>query len=402
LARFGSLGGGGVFGLPAFQLSRAFAEKLATAGGLPALDELQKKLDETGENCSQAISDLRIEGKAGIVARKARTQNVIGVLPAHGDKADEYVVIGAHYDHLGKVVAGSMQPSGYRGRDESELVIHNGADDNASGVSGVIELGRALSHTPHLRRTIVFMAFTGEEWGLFGSKYYVEHPTVPLEQVVAMINLDMIGRLRPDRTTIPVYGAESAPELKDIVSRTGAAEGFGSEGMAGSLDASDHASFAHKGIPYLFFFTDKHADYHMPTDDTEKINAEGGARIIRMIYDITLQVTNADGRPTYHEVASAREVRPGAAVMRVSPSYVEDDQPGMLLDGVASGGPAEAAGIKPGDRILRIGDKEVKNVYDYMAALRDKKPGNEVEVLIRRGEGGLSLTVKLGGRERGQ
>jgi hypothetical protein len=332
---------------------------------------------------------------------------VVGILPGRGDKTDEYLVIGAHYDHLGKTVAGSMQPARPGAAEETELIIHNGADDNASGVSGILELAQALARAPHLRRSVVFIAFSGEELGLLGSKHFVEHPTVPLEQVVAMVNLDMIGRLKEKVEKIPVFGAKSAPELEAVVSSAGAAQGFGSEGLGGAMSRSDHASFDRKGIPNLFFFTGTHADYHRPTDDTDKINAEGGVRIVQMIYDIAVQVANADARPQYHKVEGPAEgERPMArssARMGITPGYAEEeDQPGMLVDDVQTDGPAATAGIRQGDRITQIQGKPVKNVYDYMAALGGRKPGDEVEVVLRRGDQDVTLTVKLGGRTGGR
>jgi len=425
LARFGGLGGGGAYGLPAFHVTRKLADTLLTTANLPSLDDVQTRLDERGDYSSAALGGIRIAGQAGIMTRKGTTRNVIGLLPARGADTGEYLVIGAHYDHLGIVRAGSRSPRGSRGADESQLEIHNGADDNASGTSGIIELAKAMSELPMLRRSVVFMGFSGEEMGLLGSKHYVDHPTVPIEKVAAMINLDMIGRLKDDVTRIPVYGAKTAPELDAIVSTVGKAEGFGDEGHAGSMSRSDHAPFDRKGIPNLFFFTGTHPDYHMPTDDVEKVNADGAVRILHMIYDIAVQIANAPARPTYAKItppprserrdsphdeppAEARSERDaeqapvmGSARMGVMPNYEESTQPGMLLDDVSEGGPAATAGLKGGDRITKIGTRTVNNVNDYMAALRDAKPGDTVDVIVKRGSEELTIPVKLGGRSGG-
>lgn len=389
-------GGGGDYGLPALHVTRALADKLLAAGGLDSLDALQTKLDDGGY-ASKALSGVKLSADPGIKRKTATTRNVIGMLRAKGPLADEFVVIGGHYDHLGRTIP--RRGFGMSDTTEQpELQIHNGADDNASGSAGVIELAKALSRAGDLKRSVLFIAFSAEETGLLGSKHFVEHPTIPLDHIVAMLNMDMIGRL-PDESDakVQVFGTKAAEEFEDMIERLGAQDGLDIQGSASAIGPSDHTSFYRKKIPALHFFTGLHGDYHRPGDDTDKINADGAIAVLNLVYDVALEIANKDAKPTYHEVTERARI-PGRGGFRVRmgiyPSYA-DNTDGMAVDGVVDDGPAAEAGMKSGDVIIKIGETDVANIRDYMGALRNNKPGDEVDVIIKRGEENLTLNVKL-------
>jgi membrane-associated protease RseP (regulator of RpoE activity) len=286
--------------------------------------------------------------------------------------------------------------------------IHHGADDNASGVAGLLELARIFSaHKP--RRTIVFIAFSGEEEGLIGSSYYVNHPVVPLQNTVAMINMDMIGRLNQKK--LIVGGVGTASEWRALIEQdnrptsltggmTEISRGNGSaaahpEANPFSLTLSedgygpsDHSSFYSKQIPVLFFWTGAHNDYHKPSDTADKINYQGEARIVSFIANIIRDIDRNDKRPTYTVAKSESQGRSTGfrVYLGTIPNYA-DSNDGLKLDGVRDNSPAAKAGIKAGDMIVKLAGREVKNVYDYTYALGEMKAGQEYEIeLIRDGE----------------
>ena len=352
-----------------------------------------------------------------LVRRESPSFNVVGILPGSDPNLkNEAIVIGAHYDHLGLGGEGSGSLSASTG-------IHHGADDNASGVAGLIELARILStQNPKPRRTIVFIAFSGEEEGLIGSSYYVNHPIVPLANTVAMINMDMIGRLKEKK--LIVGGVGTAKEWRDIVgARNFAIDGASSVstttgraiavstngGQDGSGDPtrhfaltlnedgygpSDHSSFYAKQVPVLFFWTGTHDDYHNPSDTADKINYEGEARIVAFVANVIRDIDKSDKRPTYTVAKSESQGRSmGFRVyLGTIPNYA-DSNDGLKLDGVRDDSPASKAGLKAGDKIVKMAGREVKNVYDYTYALGEMKAGQEYEVVILRGSERLTLKI---------
>ena len=362
-----------------------------------------------------------------IVRREAPSFNVVGILPGSDPKLkDEAIVLGAHYDHLGRGGEGSLAPR--------EGEIHHGADDNASGVAGLLELARMLStQNPKPRRTIVFIAFSGEEEGLIGSSYYINHPVVPLANTVAMINMDMIGRFK-DRKLI-IGGIGTAKEWRNIVQtnifkREAAASlnvsSRASDGttkspglpMPAQLDTdsseadfnltlnedgygpSDHSSFYAKQVPVLFFWTGNHEDYHKPSDTADKINYEGEARIVSFVERIIRDIDKSDKRPTYTVAKSESSGRTmGFRVyLGTIPNYA-DSNDGLKLDGVRDDSPASKAGLKAGDKIVKMAGRDVKNVYDYTYALGEMKAGQEYEVEIVRGSERLTLKITPAARK---
>jgi aminopeptidase YwaD len=350
-----------------------------------------------------------------VIRAEVPAYNVVGVLEGSDPVLkNETIILGAHYDHLGRGGEGSLAP----GVGE----IHHGADDNASGTAGLIELARIFS-AQKLKRTLVFIAFGGEEEGLLGSNYYVNHPLLPLDKTVAMINMDMIGRMR-DRKLM-IGGVGTATEWREIIRQANSSQSLkvaanapAPAGMpivvsangrpiitsdpSGAFDLSlsddgygpsDHSSFYMKHIPVLFFFTGTHNDYHKPSDTFDKINYNDEARILSMVARIVRDVDAADKRLTYTATKSEPPRGGGFRVyLGTIPNYA-DTTDGLLLDGVRDDSPAAKAGLKAGDRIVKIGNRDIKNVYDYTYALGEMKAGQEYVFEVVRGTERLTLKI---------
>lgn len=403
LFAFDSIAHAGRYSLPMLHITREYADRLLKAAGADNLTALQRDLDKRKLR-SMDLKGLTARGDPGLVRRRVQVRNVIGLLPGCGANADEYVVVGGHYDHIGRAVSRMRRTDAKAGEDQTE--IHNGADDNASGTSGVIELARAFGPRGSPDRSILFMAFTAEEIGLIGSAHYVEHPTFPLNKTVAMVNMDMIGRLRGKN--LEVHGTDTATQFAQLAKYRGDLLGLRVKPIGSGQGPSDHSSFSAKQIPVLFFFTGLHADYHMPGDDTDKINAEGGARVVQLAYGVTQALAAAPRAPTMVAEGSKRErpsdeaerdpPRPRAGLkirLGVMPSFTADDEPGLKIQGTSAGSPAERAGLREGDRILKVGDHEVNEVYSLMEALRGYQPGDEVTIKALREKQPMEFKVKF-------
>lgn len=323
------------------------------------------------------LKNLTVSLTSEVVQIKKKTNNVIGLLKVND--APEHLVLGAHYDHLGYGGPGS----GSLAPDRHE--IHNGADDNASGTSTVIELARLLSeYRPLLKRNILVQAYSGEEMGLLGSAYYTKHPTLPLTDAVAMMNFDMVGRLKENALTVQGTGTSSLWE--PMLQRLNADSVFHLKFVKDGFGPSDHSSFYSQNIPVLFFFTGLHDDYHRPADDADKINVDGMAQIVAFAAKAAIQIDTAAGRPDYLKTQSQEQggSRQGFRVfVGTIPDYSEDAN-GMLLAGVRENSPAAKAGLLKGDVMVKFGKHDIKNVYDYTYALQDYKPGDVVEVVVMR------------------
>lgn len=309
--------------------------------------------------------------------------NIVAILPgADPELRDEAVVVGAHYDHLGWGGIGSLAPD--------EHAIHNGADDNASGVAGLLELAHHFSVRPP-RRTLVFLAFGAEELGALGSQHYVRKPVWPIEQTVAMVNLDMIGRLR-DRLTVQGVGSSPAwPAILDsLAKRPGAPE---LARIPDGLGPSDHSSFYIVNVPVLFFFTGAHDDYHRPGDDVERIDGAGEARVLELVAEAIASTADADERIAFSE-APVTERR--AAAFKVGLGVVPDygfAGPGLRLSGVRAGGPADRAGLRADDVLLELAGRSIDDVYGYTAILAQLEANEPVEAVVTRGGETVRLTV---------
>ncbi|MGB0717592.1 MAG: M20/M25/M40 family metallo-hydrolase, partial [Phycisphaerae bacterium] len=389
------------YGIPALHISRAVADAQLTRGGLDSLDDLQARLDG-GQSASGVLGHILCRGNVEFKHETSKTHNVAGFIRGKGTHASECVVIGAHYDHLGIRRPMTRQfKDGKIVKDGMEPVIHNGADDNASGTSALIELARHFASQPSLNRSILFVAFTGEESGLHGSKYYIDHPLWPTDQTIAMINLDMVGRLDPVSRELTIFGTGTSPKFESMVNEAASRYDLVAATTADPGGRSDHAVFVRKDVPAMHFYSGAHPDYHKPSDTSDKINADGGARITTMVRDLTSALVSLDRRPAFVAVKpKAPEGDPDSTpsyrvVMGIAPGYVDDGKSGMPVDAVNPQGPADMAGIKKGDRIVSIAGRDVANIYDYMAATRGNEPGDVVEVVVIRGDQKMSLKVEL-------
>lgn len=374
-------------GLPALGIATPLAEALFTAQGF-TLAELQRRMNERLEPASRPLG-VHARLTADVVQQRASTENVLALLPG-GDptRASEVVVVGAHYDHLGwgGEGSGSLEPQ--------QPAIHNGADDNASGVAGLLEIARTLAARPPAR-TVLFAAFAAEEVGLLGSSHLVQNLPVPREQVAAMLNMDMIGRPK-NGTRLTVSGMGTAAEWPQLVEAINATHHLALSTDKGGFGASDHSSFYAAGVPVLFLFTGAHEDYHRPSDDAGRLDYPGMGRVVTFAADLVRAVADLPVRPTFQRVAEEAQGARRSYKVRtgVIPEFGWEGQ-GFKISGVGGGSPAERAGVRAGDIVLRFGDREVRNIYDYMYALGDHQPGERVELLLRRGEQTLTVTVTL-------
>jgi hypothetical protein len=325
---------------------------------------------------------------AGLTGR-----NVIGILPGRNPVLrNETVIVGAHYDHLGLGEFGSLDP-------DSTGKVHNGADDNASGDAMLIEIAQRLAATPPAR-TVVFIAFSGEELGLLGSEHYVKQPVYPLSTTLAMINLDMVGRLRQKR--LIVYGAQTAKEFPKLLDSLNWYAGFDLKAKGDGYGPSDQSSFYAAGRPVLHFFTDLHEDYHRTTDDWPKINVEGFGQVATFVTGAVTALANRPApltlvvvppEPTLTAAAS-----PGYGAYLGTVPDMTDSPGGVRLLGVRAGSPAEKAGLRGDDIITRIGDASVTDLQAMTEALRSHKPGDTVDIVVRRGSQTTTLHATLGQR----
>jgi len=394
------------YGIPAMHITRKMADAVLQAGRVGTLDELQEKLDR-GENASSQVAHVMASGKAGFETKSAPTRNVMGVRRGSGSHADEYVVVGAHYDHLG--IRAPMMRRFSKGKivsDSDKPQIHNGADDNASGTSGLIESARMIAAGPPTDRSVLFIAFTAEESGLHGSKHFVDSDAIGLKKIAAMVNMDMIGRVQPGAKTVQVLGADTGAGLEALVRSHAERNGVEAAFAGGMGGRSDNASFDRKRVPAIHFYSGAHTDYHKPSDDAHLINAQAGAKITQLVADVTVDLATRDERVAFVQPKKVKK-KPAAArtpvyrvVMGLTPSYGDDGKRGMAVDAVSSDGPADLGGIKAGDRIVQIGGKSVENVYDYMAATRKNKPGDAVDVVVLRDGADVRLSVTLAGARR--
>ena len=306
--------------------------------------------------------------------------NVIGYID---NGATNTVVIGAHYDHLGMGIPMSSLHTG-------DPAIHNGADDNASGVSAMLYLAEKLAKSKAKKNNYLFIGFSGEELGLYGSKYFTEHPSIELGTINYMLNMDMVGRLNEERT-LAVYGAGTSPMWKEKLEELNN-ERFKIKTTDSGIGPSDQTSFYLKDIPVLHFFTGQHSEYHKPSDDSELINFQGIQDIADFIYDLVVQF---DAEEKLAFTKTKDEQQQGASfkvTLGVMPDYVYDGE-GMRIDAVMDDRPAKAAGLEGGDIIIKIGDVEVKTIYDYMEGLSKFSKGDSTEVKVKRGKKTLKKQV---------
>ena len=390
LMRFGSVNGPQNVGIMLLQVKNSVADAWFQAAG-KSLAEVQQQINHFGKPGSFDFpATLQLSLKVDIEATHARVDNVLAYLPG---KTDEYIIIGAHYDHLGYGDSNSLAPS---------LIghVHPGADDNASGTAGVLELARLFAPMKgQLDRGILFMSFSGEELGLLGSAEWVKEPTRPLEKCVAMLNMDMIGRIRDNK--IYIGGVGTGSTFKTILEQSQKQEPqFKVEYSPGGYSASDHTSFVSKKIPVLFFFSGLHSDYHKPSDTPDKINATSAVQMLDMVSDVAMQLASAPDKPTFVTVAEDKPIGGISGGGGYGPYFGSIPDFGEVKDGVRfsdirPGSPAAKAGLKAGDILVQFGDKPIHNLYDFTDALRRSKVGEVVEVKVLRDGLPITASVKL-------
>jgi Peptidase family M28/PDZ domain/PA domain len=392
LPRFGDAEGPEDAGVLCLQVKNAVADVWLKNAGKSLLDA-QKQIDDSGQPSSIAGSlGLYVSTSVKIETLHATVNNVLAYLPG---KSDEYVILGAHYDHLGRGDSHSLAPSQIG-------QIHPGADDNASGTAGVLELARLFAPLKgQLQRGILFANFAGEELGLLGSAAWVKNPTLPLDKAVAMLNMDMIGRIKDDKVYIGGLGTGST--FQSILDQAESHTTFKYENSPGGYSSSDHTSFVTKHIPVLFFFSGLHSDYHKPSDTWEKINAESAAHLLDLVSNVTLRIDTASDRPAF--VAVVENPNPHAGGPSVGgggygpyfgsiPDFGQTEN-GVRFSDVKPGSPAAKAGFLAGDVLVQFGDKPIKNLYDFTDALRRSKVGDVVQVTVLRDGKQVTAPVTL-------
>jgi hypothetical protein len=359
-----------------------------TAGEKLALSYIQTRWKQMGlkPKGDGNLYTQKFPFKGGVhgTGTEGLTYNLVGYVD---NNAATTVVIGAHYDHLGLGNQGSSLDANPQSK------IHNGADDNASGVAGVIELARYFQTNKIKEATnFLFICFSGEELGLYGSKYFTENPTIDLSKVTYMINLDMIGRLDPTTKSVAVSGTGTSPVWETLL-KSLSSEKLQIKTDSAGVGPSDHTSFYLKNIPVLHFFTGSHSDYHKPSDDVEKINFEGEKEILQLIVRL---IEKLDKQPKLaflptknKSMGSARSFK---VTMGVMPSYTSSEE-GLKVDGVSDGKPAQKAGILTGDLIIQIGTYPIKDIQNYMDALGKFEKGQLVPVKVKRNTEILELNV---------
>lgn len=373
-------------GIAVLSVRKSLAAAWVTAAGR-SFDETEKALEDGPQPFSTGI---QATVSTEVARRELPTANIIGLLPGSDPTlAKEYIVIGAHMDHLGMGGSGSLNSDG-------KPAIHYGADDNASGTAGVLALAEHFATAPaRPKRSILFMAFSGEELGLLGSAHYVKNPIFPIENTVAMLNMDMIGRTKDNK--LSVIGVGTSPIWDSLLDDVNKTASFALTKTNSGFGGSDHQSFASANVPVLFFFTGMHPDYHRPSDTFDKIALWDQTRIVQMVAAIADRVANRPERPAFTALrgpsgeAGPRRLQIQAS-LGIMPEYSEDAG-GVPVGGLRSGGPAEKAGIKVGDIVTKIGDKTVRSIEEYMAALASRKVGETVAVTVRRD--GKEIVVQL-------
>ena len=388
LTRFGSVSGPENAGIIFLQVKNDVAEGWLKAAG-KSLAELQAQINASSKPASFALAENQTASlTVSIETTRATVNNVLAYLPG---RTDEYVIIGAHYDHLGRGNFDSLAPSQIG-------QIHPGADDNASGTAGVLELARLLApQKGQLRRGILFASFAGEELGLLGSAAWVRDPTRPLDKAAAMLNMDMIGRIKDQKVYIGGVGTGST--LKAVVEQASEKSGFKIEYSPGGYSSSDHTSFVAKKIPVMFFFSGLHSDYHKPSDTWEKIDPVAATKLLEVVGATLEQLAEAEERPAFIVVAEERPAGgPGGSgygpYFGSIPDFGEVEN-GVKFSDVRPGSPAAKAGLKAGDILVQFGDKPIKNLYDFTDALRRSKVGDVVEVKVLRDGQPIGASVKL-------
>lgn len=379
-------------GIPVIHIKREVANDLLAHDNtsIEVLeDNILDKRSPWGMNLSTEVS-----GSADVHLVKVRAQNVIGMIKGCDPLLqNEYVVIGAHYDHLG------MGGPGSGSRMPDTLKVHNGADDNASGVAALLELAQYLnSHRKEMKRSVILVAFSAEEMGLLGSRHFATHPPVPKSQIKAMINMDMVGRLKEKEGVLLIGGTGTAVENESILNTIGTDREFSVRYSSEGYGASDHAAFYAEDIPVFFFTTSAHEDYHTPFDDIDKINYQGEVAVIDMVADLSMHLVNMEQALTFQEAGPRQRVGMGKrfkVTLGIMPDFAGVEKRGLRVDMVRKDGPAYFGGLLKDDIITAIDGRTVKDIYDYMYRLKSLEEGQTITVDVIREGDNMVLLIQL-------
>ena len=377
--------------IPVVHLSRNAADQLLATSGHDSLSLIESELTHALQPSSFSTG-LEVDITVDLQPIKMETSNVIAILKGSDPLLkNEYVVIGAHHDHLG------MGGPGTSSRAPDTVAVHYGADDNASGVAGVLEVSEWLS-SQSPKRSVLFATFGAEEMGLIGSKYLAENPPVDLTDIQAMINLDMVGRLNEERQ-LQIGGVGTSPGFKNLLDSINNNYGFDLKYANEGYGPSDHASFYAKDVPVLFISTGAHPDYHTPADNIAAINWEGTQEVISFAAEVAAALANQEERIAFAEagpkVKGSSRGRRGGITLGLMPDMIYDGSEGMPVMLVTEGKPAAVGGIQKGDIIVSIEGKSVGNVYDYMSRLGDLKEGMSIVVQVKRENDLIDLVIRL-------
>lgn len=424
---FGQFSGGfgaPSYGVPMMHITESAADDMLKAGGLDSLRKMQEKIERTKKPASAVLKGVNVRGEVEIEPIESPVRNVIGMIPGKGPQADEIIVLGAHYDHLG------IRNKGEPGFDPTKD-ISNGADDNASGTSLVMMMARVYTQGEAPNRSILLMLYTGEELGLLGSAHFAKNPTVDLKKCVAMFNFDMVGRLKDDR--LEVGGMRTGSGFEDTVKKHAGNYELNIRDGGGGRGPSDHTNFYNKKIPVLFFFTGIHRQYHKPDDDTPLINFDGAIRIARFAADVIDDIDARSDRPAFEDDtrratilrqgedddAPRREGR-GPRAPRDPQARTDGESPerpggrggvrlgivpeedgegdGILIAEVSDDSAAEKAGVKSGDRLVRIGKIDIEGIDDAIEAVSKLQMGDDTTLGVVRDGKKLDLKVSFAAR----
>lgn len=377
-------------GIPVLDLRKTLVDEWLLAS-LPDTDSLESLMIE-GVSPAEISLSARVSATVELEKKYVTTYNVVAALPGYDSLLrNEYIVFGAHYDHLG------MGGPGSGSRHPDTIAPHYGADDNASGVAGLLEMARYYAGKSERNRSLLFVAFGAEEMGLLGSHYFVHHPPVDREQMVTMLNFDMIGRLNAEKS-MAIGGTgtalETEPMLKAFADHSALQFAFSPEGFG----ASDHANFYARDIPVMFFTTGAHSDYHTPFDTPDKINYEGMQNVLEFIAMVSDELIYMPQKLTFQEAGPRERQRSGRGfkvTLGIMPDFTAGGDEGLPVGGVTKGGPADGAGMLRGDIIVAINGLSVGNIYDYMNRLNQLKKGERANVDVLRNGEKIVLIVDL-------
>ena len=370
-------------GIPVFHIKRDVADKILLKSG-NTIANLEKQLN-TKMAANSFDCEITLKATSDVSFKKVKSQNVVAVLPGNDPELkNEYVVIGGHYDHLG--MGGSTTSS----RMPDSITVHFGADDNASGIASIIEIAEKLAaNKDYIQRSVIIMAFGAEEIGTIGSKFFTSNPLVDLKQIKAMVNVDMVGRLKESKDLF-VGGVGTSIESEDLLNKLVEGKdlklGFSYNGFG----PSDHSAFYVEDIPVFFFSTGAHSDYHTPMDVIEEINFDGLSVLSDYIYDLSIDVLNRDIVLTFQESGpKGKSIAPsrGSKVkLGIMPNFGKSNNDGLRIDGVTLKGAADNGGLLKGDVIVAIEGKPIHNIYEYMSRMGALKPGQTITIDVMREE----------------